>query len=170
MSKANTANTDQTIKTAQPVSKTQMEKVDLRTKSTRKYELQFPEFYFSSSLDGWFCKTCTNFASSSGKKRPFIEIPGGFGDHPSDRTALHLNSNRHKESVPNKQAFNELREKNSDVYKLLVDASLGNVTAMLSQNRFVIKTFFRVAHFMILKNWACTHNFKDMVQLISDCR
>ena len=38
-----------------------------------------------------------------------------------------------------------------------------------NQNLFVIKSFFRVIHFLIVKNWAYTHNFKDLVDLISQC-
>ena len=105
-------------------SERKVEKDDLRRKSTQKYELQFPDFYYTSSMDGWFCKTCSSFAPKSGKERAFIDIPGGFGDHPSDRAALHLNSKCHKLSVLNKQAFDELRKNHTDVCKMLVYASL----------------------------------------------
>ena len=107
-------------------SERQVKKDDLRRKSTQKYELQFPDFYYTSSMDGWFCKTCSSFAPKSGKERAFIDIPGGFRDHPSDRAALHLKSKCHKLSVLNKQAFYELRKNHADVYKMLVDASLSN--------------------------------------------
>ena len=32
---------------------------------------------------------------------------------------------------------------------------------------FVLKSLFCVIHFLMLKNWAYTHNFKDSVELIS---
>ena len=145
------------------------EKTDLRGKSTRNYEIQFPDFYYSESEDGWFCKTCVSFASSARDERPFIDTPGGFGDHPSHRAALHLASARHKQSILNKQAFNELRNNHSKVYKLLVDASLSNEIATINQNRFVIKSFFRVIHFMVIKNWGYTQNFKDVIEFIGNC-
>ena len=72
-------------------------------------------FFYLSSLNGWFCKVCTNFAPLGNQERPFIEIPSGFGDHPTDRSSLHLCSKRHQQSVLNKQAFNELRAKNMGV-------------------------------------------------------
>ena len=61
--------------------KDKSDKIDLRFKTTKTYELQFPDFFNISSLSGWFCKVCTNFA----QERPFNDIPGGFGDHPTDR-------------------------------------------------------------------------------------
>ena len=59
------------------------EERDLRLKSFEKYEKDFPDFYYSYADQGWFCKVCASFASGSGK-RPFIEIPGKFVDHPTE--------------------------------------------------------------------------------------
>ena len=56
-----------------------------------------------------------------------------------------------------------------DVYKLLVEASFANQVEKSSQYRFVMKTFFRIAHFMIIKGWGYTHNFQDVVKLVNDC-
>ena len=105
-------------------SKRKVNKDDLHRKSKQEYELHFPDFYYTSSMDGWFCKTCSSLALKSGKERAFIDITGGFGDHPSYRAALHLNSKCHKLSVLNKQAFDELRKNHTDVCKMLVYASL----------------------------------------------
>ena len=66
-----------------------------------------------------------------------------------------------------KQAFNELRAKNTDAYKLLVEARLANQVDKSNQNRFVMKIFFRITHFMIIKNWGYTHNFQDVVKLVT---
>ena len=91
-------------------SERKVEKDDLHRKSTQKYELQFPDFYYTSSMDGWFCKTCSSFVAKSGKEL-LLTYPEGLEiDYPSDRAALHLNSKRHKLSVLNKQAFDELRK------------------------------------------------------------
>ena len=150
-------------------SERKVKKDDLRRKSTQKCELQFPDFYYTSSMDGWFCKTCSSFAPKSGKEKAFIDIPRGFGDHSSDRAALHQNSKHHKLSVLNKQAFDELRKNYTDVYKMLVDTSLSNAVAKTTQNRFVIKSFFRIIHFMVIKNWAYNSNFKDLVELNENC-
>ena len=74
---------------------------------------------------------------------------------------------RHQQSVLNKQAFNELSVKNMDVYKVLVEAKLANQVDKSNQNRFMMKTFLRIAHFMIIKNQGYTHNFQDVVKLVS---
>ena len=55
-----------------------------------------------------------------------------------------------------------------DVYRLLVEARLVSQVDKSNQTRFVMKTFFRITHFMIIKSWGYTHNFQD-VKLISDC-
>ena len=144
-------------------------KIDMRFTTRKKYELHFPNFFYSSSLNGWFCKVCTNFAPLGVQERSFIEIPGGFGNHPTDRSSLYLYSKRHQQSVLNKQAFNELCTKNMDVYKLLVEDSHANQVDQSNQNRFVMKRFFRITHFMIMKNWGYTHNFQDVVKLVSEC-
>ena len=52
---------------------------------------------------------------------------------------------------------------------MLVDASLSNAVAKTTQNRFAIKSFFRIIHFMVIKNWAYNNNFKDLVELIGNC-
>lgn len=113
------------------------------TETTRNYEIQFPNFYYSAFEDGWFCKTCVSFALSDRDKRSFINTSGGFGDYPSHKAAL-LGSTTHKQYILNKQAFNELRNNHSNVYKLLVNASLSNEIATTNQNRFVIKSFVQV--------------------------
>ena len=147
---------------------TQKLKVYLRVKTTSKYETMFPYFYFSASNNGWYCKTCPNFASGTGL-RAFIEKPGGFGDHPGDRVALHLNSKRHMDTVKNKQTYKEVQAKYSSVHTLLKEANIAKQLMNENQNLFVIKSFFRVIHFLIVKKWAYTHNFKDLVDLISQC-
>lgn len=69
----------------------------------------------------------------------------------------------------NKLAFNELCNNHSNVYKLLIDASLNNEIATTNQNRFVIKCFFQVVHFTVIENWGYTQNSKDVIELISNC-
>ena len=97
----------------------------------------------------------------------FIEIPGGFGDHPTDRADLHLWSKRHQQLVLNKQAFNEFHAKSTTIYKLLVEVSFANLVDKSNQNCFLMKTFFRIAYFIIMKNWGYTHNFLEVVKLVA---
>ena len=103
------------------------------------------------------------------QERSFIEIPGGFDNHPTDRSTLHLYSKRHQQSVLNKHAFNKLCTRSMNAFKLLVEASLANKVDKSNQNRVVMKTFFRITHFMTMKTWDYTHNFQDVVKIVSDC-
>ena len=58
------------------------------------------------------------------------------------------------------QAFKALQNRHTSVHNILVEANLASE----------IKTLlFQVLHFLALKNWAYTHIFKDLVQLISQC-
>ena len=141
---------------------------DLCLKSFEKYEKDFPGFYYSHVDQGWFCKVCASFASGSGK-RPFIEIPGKFADHPTERANNHLSTQRHKTAVQNKQAFKELSKRGSNVWKLMRDASLANDTLKFSNARFVIKSFFNIMYTLVMRNWAHTCNSKELVELISKC-
>ena len=82
---------------------------------------------------------------------------------------LRLGCAGHKQSILNKPAFNELHNNHSNVYKLLVNASLSNEIFTTNQNHFVMEFFFRVIHFTVTKNWSYTQNFKDVIQLIINC-
>ena len=130
------------------------EKRDLRLKSFEKYEKDF-RFYYLYADQGWFCKVCASFALGSGK-RPFIEIPGKFADPPTERANNHLSTQRHKTAVQKKQAFKELSKRDSNVWKLMRDASLANDTFKLSNARFVIKSFFNIMHTSVMRNWTHT--------------
>ena len=88
--------------------KDKSDKIDMCFKTTKTYKLQFPDFFYSSSLTGWFCKVCTNLDPLGNQERPFIEVPRRFGNPPTHSASLHLCSKRHQQSVLKKQAFNEL--------------------------------------------------------------
>ena len=64
--------------------------------------------------------------------------------------------------------MNYVKQK-KNIYSLLTDNSLANEFAQLSQNRFISASFPEMTHFMVSKNWAYTHIFKELVTLISDC-
>ena len=66
-------------------------------------------------------------------------------------------------------AYLEMCNCDTDVWKLAQEASLASSATKIDRNRFVIKSFFRVVHSMILKNWAYTHNFRNVFDLISQC-
>ena len=36
-------------------------------------------------------------------------------------------------------------------------------------NRFAAKSFFCITHLLVKENWAHTHNFKNVVELIAEC-
>ena len=72
----------------------------------------------------------------------FINKAGTFGDHPTCRTEKHLTSDRHLESLKNKQAYGELAKRNTNVWKMIKDHSLSQAVTKTSNNRCVIKCFF----------------------------
>ena len=80
-----------------------------------------------------------------------------------------ISQQRHKTAIQNKQAFKELSKRDSNVWKLMRDASLANDTLKLSNARFVIKSFCNIPHTLVMRNWAHTCNFKELVELISKC-
>ena len=114
------------------------------------------------------CKICTSFATGQGD-RAFIERPGNIGDHPTERFTDHLKTKRHKDALSNRTAYLEMCNCGTDVWKLAREASLASTATKINCNRFVIKSFFGIVHSMIIKNWAYTHNFHDVVDLISQC-
>ena len=60
-----------------------------------------------------------------------------------------------------------LAKKRTSVWKLLQEASLACEIKVTSTNRFVFKTFLQVAFCLIKHNWVDTHNFENLVQLVS---
>ena len=93
-----------------------------------------------------------------------------WATRPTSRASLQLRSKRDQQWVLNKQAFNKLCAKNTVVYKLLVEASLANIVVKSNQDCFVMKTLFKIAHFMIIKYRGYKHNFQDVVKLVKDCQ
>ena len=137
-------------------------------KSTEKYGTLFLDFYFSASQNGWMCKICTSFATGQGD-HAFIERPGNISDHPTERFTDHLKTKQHKDALSNRRAYLEICDRGTDIWKLAQEASLALTATKIDRNRFVIKSFFRIVHSMIIKKWAYTHNFHDVADLISQC-
>ena len=48
-------------------------------------------------------------------------------------------------------------------------AALSKEISVAATNRFFIKNFFRIAWLLIKKNWAHSHNFKSIVELVAGC-
>ena len=134
------------------------------------YETLFPDFYYSSSQNGWFCKICPNFYPGSGFQ-PFIKKAGWFDDHPSQRVELHLGSERHQKAVQNMQflqSMQVLQNRHTSVHNILVEANLASEIKK-TNNRFMLKVIFQILHFLALKNWAYTHRFKEGMNFAIIC-
>ena len=84
-----------------------------------------------------------NFCNTSIKDQAFVNKACTFGDHPSRRVDKHLKSSRHLQSVKNKQAYDELAKKHTDVWKIIRDANLSQAVTKVSNNRYMIKCFFK---------------------------
>ena len=104
-------------------------------------------------------KICSTFAPPVMNATPFVNKVGTFGDHPTRNANRHLQTQRHKDVVSNKLAFDNLSKRRADVWKLLQEAA----------NRFVIGSFFQITWLLVKKNWAHSHNFKSIVELVAAC-
>ena len=98
-----------------------------------------------------------------------MERPGNIGDHPTERFTDHLKTKRQKEATKNKMTYLEMCNFGTNVWKLAREASLALNTTKIDRNRFIIKSFFCIIQAMIIKNWAYTHNFCDVVDLVAHC-
>ena len=156
-----------------PLSKPQSSATpDVKTSKESKLvsnEIRFPDFYFSSVENGWLCKICCLFSHGNAGNRAFADKPGKLGKHPSARFSDHFNSNRHTLSVKNKQCFQEMSNRNANVWQMVFDASLQSSETKCQNNCFILKCFFKITFLMIRKNWVHSHNFRDIVELVADC-
>ena len=71
---------------------------DVRLKSTEKYEILFPDFYYSASKNWWICKICSSFATRKGDLT-FLERPVNMGDHPTEHFTDHLKTKGHNLNI-----------------------------------------------------------------------
>ena len=94
------------------------------------YEIRFPVFCFSSVESGWLFKMCCSFSHGNAGNTAFVDKPGKLGDHPSERFSDHLNSNRHKLPVKNKQCFKEMSNRNVNVWQMAFNASLHSLVKL----------------------------------------
>ena len=123
---------------------------DFRLTSTEKYEILFHDFYYSTSKNGWIQKICSSFTTEKGDQT-FMKRLGNIGDNPTERFTNHLKIKRHKKATKNKMTYLEMCNRGTNVWKLARDASLALNTTKIARNRFVIKSFFRIIHSMIIK-------------------
>ena len=52
---------------------------------------------------------------------------------------------------------------------MLCEASLTSKINKTNTNRFVLKSFLGITHLLVKQNWAHTHNFKNVVDLVAEC-
>ena len=71
--------------------------------------------------------------------------------------------------MKNKQCFKEMSNRNTNVWQMVFNASLQCGETKRQYNRFILKCFFKIIFLMIRKNWAYSHNFRDIVGLVADC-
>ena len=76
---------------------------------------------------------------------------------------------RHQNAIKIKQAFKELSLQGTNVFQLLCEASLATEIEKQKNNQFFIKSFFRITWVLISKNWAHTHDFQTLAELVSKC-
>ena len=71
--------------------------------------------------------------------------------------------------MKNKHCFKEMSNRNANVWQMAFNASLQSGETKRQNNRFILKYFFKITFLMIRKNWAYSHNFRDIVELAADC-
>ena len=90
-------------------------KKDLRVLTIKQQQLEHPEFYYCVVGKSWFCKICISFSRISSPGIPYITEAGIFGDHHSQRSTVHLESEHQKEAFKNKQSYNTLPCKQTNI-------------------------------------------------------
>ena len=133
------------------------------------YEIRFPDFYFSLVKNGWLCRIYYSSSHGIAGNRAFVDKPRILGRHPLARFPDHLNSSQQKLSVKNKQWFKEISNRNSNVWKMTFNASLLSGETKRQNNCIILKCFLKTTVLLVRKNWAHSHNFRDIVKLVADC-
>ena len=62
-----------------------------------------------------------------------------------------------------------MSNRNVNVWQMAFHASLQSSETKRQYNCFILKCFFKKIFLMIRKNWAYSHNFRDIVGLVGDC-
>ena len=109
---------------------------------------EFPDFYYCPIRKGSCCKVCVNFAGVTAPNILYASTAGFFADHKTRNSTIYLNSQRHQETLKTL--------KNKKSYNILASEIKVALT-----NKFVFKSFFRVAFCLIKHNWANMHNFEN---------
>ena len=124
-------------------------KKDCRVATVEQQQLEQLEFYYCVVGKGWFYKTCVSFSQ--------------FLWNNLTRSTIHYQS-YHK----NRQSYNTLARKCTKVWKMLHEASLTLKINKTDTHRFPLRSFFRFMHLLVKENWAQTHNFKNVVNLVAE--
>lgn len=97
---------------------------DCRVASIKKQWLEYLGFHYCVVAKGWFCKNCVSFSGVISPGVPYITKTGIFGDHCSRRSTGELESECYKEAIENKKSYHTLARKCTNVWKMLLEASL----------------------------------------------
>ena len=71
--------------------------------------------------------------------------------------------------MKNKQCFEEMSNRNTNVWKMAFNAPLQFSETKRQNDYFILNRFFKMTFLMISKNWTKSHNFRDIVELVADC-
>ena len=135
-------------------------KKDCRVATVEQQQLQCPEFCYCVVEKGYFCKTCVSVSGIGSPGAPYITKAGIVVDHHSQRSTGHLEPKRHKEAIKNKESYNTLACKHTNVWKMLCEASLTLEINKANTNQFVLKSFFHITHLLVKQNRAHTQFYK----------
>ena len=61
-----------------------------------------------------------------------------------------------------------MSNRNANVWQIAFNASLQSVEPKRQNNCFILKCFIKITFLMIRKNWAHSHKFRDILELVAD--
>ena len=132
---------------------------------TEKWEKKYTWSYYSCLNGGWFCKTCEGYSDSPDEY--WKTLPRKHDEHPGMFFNEHVNSDKHKKSLRNKQELKIMLSK-GNVVRQLTKAMENKTEKDRRKNRTLIKKFLKTVYFMAKQKWAVKNNFEDMINFLSN--
>ena len=88
-------------------------------------------------------------------------------EHPTEMFTGHMNSTKHKQALQNKSLSKAMLSKGNIIAQITSGAENAAIQ-LRERNRRVIIKLMKTVYFMSRKKWAVKHNFKDVIEFITD--
>ena len=120
---------------------------------------------YSCLKGGWFCKTCEEYSDSHDIY--WKTFPRKHDEHPGMFFNEHVNSDKHKKSLRNKQELKIMLSK-GNVVRQLTKAMENKTEKDRRKNRTLMKKILKTIYFLAKQKWAVKNNFEDMINFLSN--